>query len=247
MTGPIVVDVGNTRIKWGRCADGRVVETAALPPNDTDAWQQQVDRWAARAFAWVVSGVHPGHRDTLAAWLRPHAAEVRVLDSYRQLPLNVRLDEPDKAGIDRLLNAVAANTRRLAGRRAVVVDVGSAVTVDLLDDTGAFRGGAIFPGLRLMARALHEHTALLPLIGIDMPQRPPGTSTAQAIHAGVFQAVLGGVRQIVAEYGVGSATVYITGGDGPMLLAADASLGELWPEMTLHGILHSVAGSIAHG
>src|SRR6516225_7353209 len=102
MTGPIVVDVGNTRIKWGRCADGRVVETAALPPNDTDAWQQQVDRWAARAFAWVVSGVHPGHRDTLAAWLRQRAAEVRVLDSYRQLPLNVRLDEPDKAGIDRL-------------------------------------------------------------------------------------------------------------------------------------------------
>lgn len=246
MSGVIVVDVGNTCVKWGRCSAGRVAEVAVLPPNAPDTWERQFEQWAGPASAWVVSGVHPGRRDTLVAWLRDRAATIRILDDYRQLPLDVRTEVPAQVGIDRLLNAVAANARRRPNHAAVIVDAGSAVTVDLVDDRGAFRGGAIAPGLRLMALALHDHTALLPAVAVDGAQEPPGTTTVQAIRAGVFHCVLGGIVRLVAAYRRqwrGGIDVFVTGGDGALLLAQEPGLGVLWPAMTLAGILYAVAGA----
>jgi type III pantothenate kinase len=250
VSGPIVVDVGNSRIKWGRCERGTVVEVAALPADAPEAWQAQFDAWpVAPVAAWVVSGVHPGRRDALVTWLRRRTAELTILDSYRQLPLEVRVDAPESVGIDRLLNAVAVNTRRPPGSAAVVVDAGSAVTVDLVDEVGAFRGGAIFPGLRLMAQALHEHTAQLPMVDFDRGEPPPGMTTAHAIRVGVFHAVLGGIRAIASSYSGGRRplSAYITGGDASTLVAWDTTLGEAWPAMTLEGVLHSVPKASTHG
>jgi type III pantothenate kinase len=250
VTGLVVVDVGNTRVKWGRCEGGRVAEVAALPSDTPDHLESQVNRWAlGLRCLWVVSGVHPARRDALVGWLRDRQFEVRVLDSPRELPLAVRVDEPAKVGIDRLLNAVAVNTRRASGAAAVIVDAGSAVTVDLVDHDGAFRGGAILPGLRLMARALHDYTALLPVVDVDRVEVPPGTSTTQAVRAGISHAVLGGIERIIAAYREQTPAglrVFVTGGDGPVLAAANQDLGERWPEMTLAGILHSVPEAVAH-
>src|SRR5581483_3656335 len=114
---------------------------------DCMAWQRQLELWNLQeSLCWVVAGVNPPARDALIDWLRQRAAAVAVIESARQLPLTVRLDKPDAVGIDRLLNAVAANTRRAGGVPAVVVGAGTAVTVDWLDAAGAFCGGAILPG-----------------------------------------------------------------------------------------------------
>jgi len=215
VSGLFVADVGNSRVKWGRCESGGIAEVAVLPPDAPDAWQTQLAGWAVDSAAtWIVSGVHPRRRDALVEWLKHTSADVQVLDSYQKLPLVVQVDEPGQVGIDRLLNAVAANRRRPPGFAAVMVDAGSAVTVDLVDTSGAFCGGAIFPGLRLMAQALHEHTALLPLVAVDRGVPPPGTSTAQAIRAGVFHAVLGGIQLVLTKYRAtfsNALDVYITG------------------------------------
>jgi type III pantothenate kinase len=155
------------------------------------------------------------------------------------LPLQVRLEKPDYVGIDRLLDAVAANSRRPAGTSAVIVDAGSAVTVDALDENGAFVGGAILPGLRLMAATLHEHTALLPQI--DVPRHPPsspGKSTIAAMEAGIFWAVAGGIRALIEQYAAAASApprVFLTGGDGPVLQTVLPE-AQLWPTMTLEGI-----------
>src|SRR6185312_8188631 len=106
------------------------------------------------------------------------------------LPLRVLVQQLDHVGIDRLLDAVAANSRRPAGVPAIIIDAGSAVTVDLVDEAGAFTGGAILPGLRLMAKALHDYTALLPLVDPPTQAPPlPGTATIPAIESGIFWAV----------------------------------------------------------
>ena len=89
------------------------------------------------------------------------------------------------------------NSRRRPDTPAVIVDAGSAVTVDYVDERGVFRGGAILPGLRLMAQALHDYTALLPVVTIDGEAAMPGATTTEAIKAGVFAAVLGGVERLV--------------------------------------------------
>ncbi len=249
MTGPVVVDVGNTRMKWGRSAAGRIVDVAAVPPDAPDRWQHQLDRWPGAADrTWVIGGVQPQRRDALAAWLRSKGIAVHIVQSFRELPLAVGVDHPERVGIDRLFNAVAANRRRPGRHPAAVIDAGSAVTVDLLDCDGVFRGGAIFPGLRLMAQALHDHTALLPIVTVDRAEPLPATSTEPAIRAGVLQAVLGGAERIVAAYrGRFSEplTVYLTGGDGPLLSAVLPGVAQLWPEMTLEGILHAVGGQAA--
>jgi type III pantothenate kinase len=241
MTPDVVIDVGNTRIKWGRCADRAIVATASLAPDDPIAWQHQHEEWRLGPDArYVVTGVHPERRQRLSDFLHQQGGEVRLITEARDLPLVVRLERPDQVGIDRLFNAVATNSRREACRGAVVIDAGSAVTVDWLTEEGAFAGGVIFPGVHLMALALHEHTALLPLI--DVPQKLPalpGTSTRDAMAAGVAWAAAGGVRMVVERYLLQSFVpphIFLTGGDGPLLQAALGTSVELWPDLTLEGI-----------
>ena len=130
MTPDVVVDVGNTRIKWGRCQNHAVVATASLEPDDTAAWQMQRDLWRLDDGArFVVTGVHPERRGRLAEWLRQHGAAVRVVKDAAELPLVVRVEKPDHVGVDRLFDAVAANHLRSPRRGAVVVDAGSAVDI----------------------------------------------------------------------------------------------------------------------
>jgi type III pantothenate kinase len=240
MKPDVVVDVGNTAIKWGRCSADRVTEICSLPPDSVNAWHKQAAKWGlSSAILWVIAGVDPQRCSTIAEFAHRRGDRVQVLLSAASLPLHVRLEKPDHAGIDRLLDAVAANSRRRAGTPAVVIDAGSAVTVDCLDAEGAFRGGAILPGLRLMAAALHEHTALLPEIA---PPREvpvsPGESTIAAMNAGIFWAVAGGIRALLEQYAAGAKTppqMFLTGGDGPLLHAVLPE-AQLWPAMTLEGI-----------
>jgi type III pantothenate kinase len=252
MKPDVVVDVGNTRVKWGlvhRSPAG--LRLASLPPDDPAAWQQQLDAWElAGPRAWAVSGVHPARRDALVAWLRDRGNTVLLLEKHRQLPLPSRVAEPDRVGIDRLLAAVGANTRRRPGAGAVVVGAGTAITVDLIDPAGAFAGGAILPGVRLMAQSLHDHTALLPVVTVSDPFPPlPGTSTPAAVTGGVYWAAAGAVAVLARELARptgGPADLFLTGGDAGLLepavrqlTAADGPyLAEptLWPEMILEGV-----------
>jgi type III pantothenate kinase len=235
----VVIDVGNTRIKWGLCTGGTVTAVASLAPDQPAAWEQQIRRWGLGPVVWMLTGVHPERRDRLADWLRKRGDSVHVLDDPHQLPLRVLLEHPERAGIDRLLDAVAVNTRRSGDSSAIIVDAGSAVTVDLVDETGAFRGGAIMPGLRLMAESLHRYTAKLPLIEIPRTTPAvPGMSTSAAMEAGIYWAFVGGVRALVEQYVAGrtvSSDVFLTGGDAA-LLHQHLSGSTFWPEMTLEGI-----------
>lgn len=243
----LVADVGNSFIKWGRCADGAVVEQAYLQPDDPDGWQVQREAWdCGTPVAWAVAGVHPQRRDSLLKWLRRNGETVLLLDSAAKLPLGVHVDHPDRVGIDRLLDAVAANALRRADVPAIVIDAGSAVTIDWVDAAGAFAGGSIMPGLRLMAEALHDYTALLPLLQVHEPAPLPARSTTTAMEAGIFWAVAGGIRAI-CERLAGEhreVDVFLTGGDAgklegnlretlPAPLAASL---RVVPGLTLEGI-----------
>lgn len=240
MKPDLVADVGNTCIKWGRCTETGMSHSASLPPDDRPAWQALLETWGlAGPQSWAVAGVHQERRDRLADWLRQRGDQVRVLEGAHLLPLSVQVDHPDRVGIDRLLNAVAANTRRRPGAPAVIIDAGSAVTVDWLDDRGAFRGGAIFPGMRLMAEALHDYTDLLPRI--EMPCTVPGlpgTTTPAAMAAGIYWTVFGGIQtltEILAQLHPTPPDVFLTGGDG-LLLCASLHGMIYSPTLTLEGI-----------
>jgi type III pantothenate kinase len=229
MRPDFVADIGNSFIKWGRCADGAIVEKAYLNPDDPEGWQAQRDAWNRRDPAnWAVAGVHPTRRDALMKWLSRNGDTVLLLDAATTLPLAVRVEKPDHVGIDRLLDAVAANGLRRARVPAIIIDAGSAVTVDWVDAAGDFCGGSILPGLRLMAEALHDYTALLPLLHVHEPAPLPARSTPTAMQAGIFWAVAGGIRAICEGLAVEhrDADVFLTGGDAAKL---ESSLRETLP------------------
>lgn len=241
MNPDIVVDVGNTRIKWGRCSVAGVDNIVSLPHDSPQAWHDALKSWNVDGKqTWIVAGVNPKQRDTFMEWLERRGQTVHLLESPKLLPLTVRLERPDHVGIDRLLNAVAANTRRPANTPAMLVDAGSAVTVDWLDETGAFCGGAILPGLRLMTEALHSYTALLPLVHITTScPALPAVSTRAAVEAGVFWTAAGGVNTLIARMAQRSPkppVVFLAGGDAMVLLPALDTEVKLWPEITLEGI-----------
>lgn len=239
----VAVDIGNTRMKWGRCDGGAVAATVSLPANDPAAWQRQRDQWQLRHGAtWAVAGVHPERCSTFLHWLQESGGTVVLLDSHRLLPLTVALPQPAGVGMDRLLNAVAANGVRPPAAPALIIDAGSAVTVDFVDAAGVFRGGAIFPGFRLMSLALHDHTALLPLVQVESLPPITGTNTIEAIQAGIFWSILGGTAALVRQHRKAAGddlAIFLTGGDASLLadqLQREGIAARLWPEMTLEGV-----------
>ncbi len=170
--------------------------------------------------------------------------------SHHDLPLAVRVPEPDRVGIDRLLGAVAANRLRDRERPAIVIDLGSAMTFDLISADGAFLGGAILPGVGMSARALHDFTDRLPQIPMDELAEPPpplGTSTGEAMRSGLYWGAVGAMRELIVRLRDALGTdnrqpqVFLTGGAAPIVaqfLPGDATYV---PHLVLGGIA-SVAG-----
>lgn len=227
----VVVDVGNSRIKCGSCAGGRIVETSILP-KDPREWPAH---WKSPpSDAWVVSGVDRFVMSAFAAFLRSAGCSVTFIDTFSQIPIRVKVRLPEQVGHDRLFGALAA-TRRYPGRRLLTVDCGTAITANLVTPDPAFHGGAILPGLGLMARSLHDHTAQLPLVDLQGPVHFPGTDTADAIVAGIFSSALGAVERFAANSK--AELVVFTGGDGKMLADQSSLTNKRFEaNLTLEGI-----------
>jgi type III pantothenate kinase len=243
----LVVDIGNSRIKWGYCADDRVLYRASLPADEPSSWEDQIKRWdLGPGLQWAMATVNPCRSAALAEWVNSRSDRITMIQDRSRLPIKIEMGDPDRVGMDRLLNAVAAKNRVQRKVSIIIIDAGSAVTIDWVDEDGAFRGGAIFPGLRLMAKALHDYTAALPLVEIatDPPSRLPSipsTFTDSAIKGGIFWALAGGIkgvtRQLIANAGaVRDPVIYLTGGDAKMLATVLDAEVELWPTMTLEGV-----------
>lgn len=234
-------------------------------------WLVQVSSLSAHVSG-VIAGANPtGIERVLQGWPDDFGAAPSVINGSENFPLTIDVEEPRKVGIDRLLNAVAANVIRDAGRAAVIVDSGTATTVDYVTSAGGFAGGAILPGFELSARALHHYTALLPLVSIEelagSAHEPVGQNTRKAIHSGLYWGQVGATRELVSRlsapfappFGSAPATsahhdrhrppvLLLTGGGGPLLKTQlqDACLE---PHLALQGLalVFEAAQSVAPG
>lgn len=142
-----------------------------------------------------------------------------VLTPSTPLPIRVEYGSRRSLGADRVAAAAGA-AALFPGEGALVVDAGTAVTVDVLDAAPAFLGGNIAPGMSLRFSSLHDFTSRLPLVDPDGPVPDFGSDTTTAIRAGV---VGGMVAEIADAFGVarrdfGCARIVITGNDAPALL-----------------------------
>lgn len=260
----VAVDVGNSRIKLGFfvCPSGKSAADGALeapvPVRTLDMAPDLAEltallEWlggAADQFAWWIGSVERSVSTRLVAWLRDQGCQNLVLLSAQDLPLAVGLPRPDMVGIDRLLGAVAANRLRHPESPAIIVDLGTAITVDLVGEDGSFRGGAILPGIGLSARALHAFTDLLPMLEMQALAEPPaslGTNTLEALRAGIYWGAVGGVRQLIALLSAGlprEPQIFLTGGAAPAVAGLIDPHAEYAAHLVLSGIALSAAAAV---
>lgn len=246
-----VVDIGNSRIKFCQVSGGRLrLPVRGLPADDFAGWERLATEWDfGPGKVWAVAASDADRRERFVAWVQSRGETAVVIDAPRKVPIGVSVDEPDRVGVDRLLNAVAVKAIYPPGQPAIIVDAGSAVTVDLLHEEGSFAGGAIFPGLRLMALAMREHTAALPLVdaGEPIPDGPPGKTTEAAMKLGILHAVAGGIDAVIRETASRCSSapyLYLTGGDmtpqlAGLLQSRHQFRSEIRLTLTLEGILRA--------
>ncbi len=149
----------------------------------------------------------------------------------------IKVDNPDEVGADRLLNSLAAHNAYRGP--LMVIDFGTATTFDVIDATGAYLGGAIAPGINLSIEALHKAAARLPRIGIGRPQAVIGRSTIPAMQSGIYWGYVGLIEGLVAriraEYEE-PMKVIATGGLAPLLAEGTTVIGTVAPDLTLDGL-----------
>ena len=172
---------------------------------------------------WGVASVNAPLLNLLTDWLQQNRSgdSIRVI-RHTDIPLFVDVEKPDGVGIDRLISSWAA-WKNEPGHPSIVVDAGSAVTVDLVDASGRFEGGNIFPGTSACLRSLSENTDQLPRLENfgEFPPVPLGRSTSDAIRSGVYRMQAASITSIVRqlqEYAeVGESQILLTGGGIPAL------------------------------
>jgi type III pantothenate kinase len=151
--------------------------------------------------------------------------------------LAVLYDSPGDVGADRIVNAVAAFEQH--GGPCIVVDFGTATTVDAISAKGEYLGGAIAPGIGISAEALFQRAAKLPRVDVAKPKAVIGRNTVSSIQAGLFYGYLGLVGEIVRrmkqELG-GQAVVVATGGLSHLILADAEFVDRVDPLLTLTGL-----------
>lgn len=169
-----------------------------------------------------------------------------IVASAVTLPLPVRVERPGDVGPDRLVNAFAA--AHVYGTPAIVADCGTATTLDAVDDSGAFVGGAIAPGIGMGLEALAARTARLPRVDVRLPDAAIGRDTASAIRAGtvlghrvMIEGLLARMRRELAAPG-GAATndvrVVMTGGLSALPWARTVEgVDAIDPDLTLRGLV----------
>jgi len=244
----LVIDAGNTNIVFA-VHDGlewrgtwRLATSAQRTSDEYGVWLEalltrigvkpsEIDR---AVLGTVVPAALYHLRRLCREWF---AVEPLVARSSLDWGFEIRTDNPAGVGADRLLNALAAH--HYYRGPLVVVDFGTATTFDVVDKDGAYRGGAISPGINLSIEALHQAAARLPRIGIGRPHSVIGRDTVPAMQSGIYWGYVGLIEgllsRIETEFGEKLKAI-ATGGLAPLFAEGTPRFMAIAPDLTLDGL-----------
>ena len=247
----LAIDIGNTNIHFGMylleakdwCCSWRAHtvhekmsdEYAVLLRNFFEEHELTFDDVKAVVMASVVPALTPTFAEMSSRYLKQEALNVTALN----VPgIKVLLDNPQEAGADRVVNAVAV--RELYGTPAVVIDFGTATTWDVIDAEGNFLGGIIAPGIGLAHDALVTRAARLVKVDLLPPPHVIGRNTVHAMQSGLFLGYVamieGLVARIKAEMNLPGTKVIATGGLAPLFMEHTPIIEHVALTLTLEGL-----------
>jgi len=159
-----------------------------------------------------------------------------VLEPGVRTGMPILYDNPKEVGADRIANAVAAYD--MYGGPTVVVDFGTATTIEAVSEAGEYLGGAVFPGVEISMDALFGRTSRLQRVELAAPKNVIGKSTVESIQSGAVYGFAGQVDAIVDRFvaEIGPSTVVATGGLAPLLTPFCRTVEHVDPWLTLLGL-----------
>ena len=214
----LLVDIGNTRTKCAVTDGGRIVACRSCDALTADGLDALLAEYPAERA--IVSSTR-GPMDETVALIRSRIADCLEFTQQTPVPIGNAYRTPETLGLDRLAAAVGA-AAIAPGRNVLIIDCGTALTIDLVTADGVFRGGCISPGVQLRLQALHEHTAALPACrpsddGLPEGEREVllGGTTEEAMVRGVMQSVAFEIEGYAArlEGEFADLCIIFTGGD----------------------------------
>ena len=241
----VCIDIGNTHTHFGFLEPGG--QMAARNPGEvrTDTLEGLATLLATRADVSAIAfcSVVPKAVPRLRAALEPLGLPIWQLTHKVRLGVDITYPQPSEIGQDRLANAAGAAA--LGPLPVVVIDLGTAVTFDIVTRRGGYEGGIITPGPALMTRYLHEHTAQLPLVEdvVTPVSSAIGKSTVEAMRigavlgfTGLIQACLDRVETELAEAGETTPRVLTCGGAYAIVSGRLRQRTTDIPDLTLRGL-----------
>lgn len=248
----LLFDIGNSRLKWGVLVNNRIDDTGHLPLRDlaqsVASLREALPAKIESAFACNVAGKDIG--SLLEGFVASNygASLEFILSSDAACGVRNAYQDPEQLGVDRWLALIGA--RAITDQACLVVDAGTAITLDVMDQTGLHLGGQILPGLSLMSKVLNQNTSDLPAIdssawGHSVRNKPFAATTSDAISQGILNAVLGaierGLRSLRATEA--DAKLILTGGDADFILQQLQLGAQQRPHLVLEGLACFAANS----
>jgi type III pantothenate kinase len=248
----LAIDVGNTNIVLGVFDGATLVHgwrLQTLRERTSDELALLVDGLFAhdridhaRIRGVILSSVVPPLTGTIGLMAeRFFGVKPVVVEPGVNTGMPIRYENPSEVGADRIVNGIAAWERfgGAGGRPMIVVDFGTATTLDAISARGEYLGGAICPGVTISADALFQRAARLPRIDVRKPKTVVGRTTVGAMESGLFYGYVGMVEGLVrrmdAELG-GNAICVATGGLADVIAPETALIHHVDPDLTLHGL-----------
>lgn len=244
----LAIDVGNTNMVFGLYEGETLRGSFRISTNGertSDELGMQIAQYyyfhgidRTRTNAVIIASVVPPVMYTLISAIRKYL-QVQPVIVGRDVPAGIenRYHNPREVGTDRLVNAVAAV--RQYGSPLIIIDIGTAITFDAIDQDGAYQGGAIFPGIKIAMEALFRKASKLPRVDIARPEHAIGKTTVQSMQSGAVRGYAGALAGIITEFQQelgGQARVIATGGMGRMMAAYCSLIDEVNPNLTLEGL-----------
>lgn len=239
----LAVDIGNTNIHIGAFEDDVLcsaysVKSESLKPNQPHFPEIINQEMLCKARAVVISSVNPNTEAFFIEYVQSRLlVKPKIIGKDIPIPISILTEQPEKVGADRLVNALAAF--ELTKNWTIVIDAGTAITIDGINEKGAFLGGIITPGIDMSSKSLHTYTALLPEVSIKRPARVLGKNTIEAINSGIYWGTTGMVRHLInmlCDELQCQPTIIATGGNAHMLAQEIPLISGVFPHLTLEGI-----------
>jgi len=238
----LLVDVGNTAIKWGLCKAGKIVTADRFVHRDNDLTEQLPRHWTslqAPDEVCIASVAGEALNTTLSAWIRQQWSLSPRFISTTDAACGVTNAYPvaEDLGVDRWAALIGAHHHT---RGAVcIVDCGTAITVDLLAANGHHQGGLILPGVELLKRGVQQDTARVRPATEVQAASLLVNNTGAAVHGGAVYMAVAAIDRIIDDIAATQHQdfeVVITGGDAGTMLPLLARSAHHDPALVLKGL-----------